>query len=531
MCEEPQPAPQVAGESEHGSPPASAYASAFFSRSKQFTVMGGTFTNAPPNFRMIPMGDLDLRHEVRQKAGSITTRRRRVYAARIHGSNTCMMAIIYQGYNAEEILVPHLDFWQQSDDSHERLQHWSEYTAWIRISTGVLSIELTPPESWTTALDYYHSDFQPSSTSLLTLPPMSEIISSLSLKDYHYICDRHLSRDRNFTAPTKYANQTGSICHASGSEFNKSFEVIDDGWLTEDPVIQDHWFSIEEGTSILENGWIRVNSACVVEGISAAGYTTMMSARVGRTGLPHFHSLDIKSNLEDYGECHLVIISLIYAMECCLQLLGPIENLRPGYLFFCPFAKLEQICQHVCGSRLPAYWSLDSSGREPSVYAGIRPFHEARGFDPDSQDVGMHLGYLLFQLACRRDVLLLHLRKTADDDDIEFKVVSGGEDHGALQQKSVELSGPFSGTESFGVHVQEVEDAEFEGMTADAAASDAVRDPCDLAIKVGLCLEDESPPDSEAQLTRSNEGASDVPVLFHPFDKVEISRSWNVIIA
>jgi hypothetical protein len=59
---------------------------------------------------MIPMGDLDLRHEVRQKAGSITTRRRRVksseskvYAARIHGSNTCMMAIIYQGYNAEEV--------------------------------------------------------------------------------------------------------------------------------------------------------------------------------------------------------------------------------------------------------------------------------------------------------------------------------------------------------------------------------------------------------------------------------------------
>jgi hypothetical protein len=279
-------------------------------------------------------------------------------------------------------------------------------------------------------------------------------------------------------------------------------------------------------------------------------------------------------------------------MECCLQLLGPIENLRPGYLFFCPFAKLETdmpACFVV--PDCPAYWSLDSSGREPlsikmarycgfpdictsvevwgrfwnsSVYAGIRPFHEARGFDPDSQDVGMHLGCPLFQLACRRDVLLLHceskvtqlvlsdlhsVRKTADDDDIEFKVVSGGEDHGALQQKSVELSGPFSGTESFGVHVQEVEDAEFEGMTADAAASDAVRDPCDLAIKVGLCLEDESPPDSEAQLTRSNEGTSDGALsnslyarislttssvastcLFHPFDKVEISRSWNVII-
>ncbi|KAJ6512465.1 hypothetical protein C8R45DRAFT_778558, partial [Mycena sanguinolenta] len=73
----------------------------------------------------------------------------------------------------------------------------------------------------------------------------------------------------------------------------------------------------------------------------------------------------------------------------------------------------------------PAYWPLDPSGAEQltledatslgfasfqlsmeleafswdaSVYAGIREFHKAKGFDPDSQDVARHLGDKLYQV-------------------------------------------------------------------------------------------------------------------------------------
>ncbi|KAJ6462835.1 hypothetical protein C8R45DRAFT_791769, partial [Mycena sanguinolenta] len=72
-----------------------------------------------------------------------------------------------------------------------------------------------------------------------------------------------------------------------------------------------------------------------------------------------------------------------------------------------------------------AYWSLDPSGVhrlslkeatqlgfpsfefttkaegcswDSSVYEGLRQFHEARGFDPYSQDIARHLGHPLFQL-------------------------------------------------------------------------------------------------------------------------------------
>ncbi|KAJ7434592.1 hypothetical protein FB451DRAFT_1003079, partial [Mycena latifolia] len=71
------------------------------------------------------------------------------------------------------------------------------------------------------------------------------------------------------------------------------------------------------------------------------------------------------------------------------------------------------------------YWSLDQSGVgrltadaatrlgfpdfhlitqgigfswDASVYEGLRQFHQAKGFDPYSQDVALHLGVPLYQL-------------------------------------------------------------------------------------------------------------------------------------
>ncbi|KAJ6452400.1 hypothetical protein C8R45DRAFT_789500, partial [Mycena sanguinolenta] len=35
---------------------------------------------------------------------------------------------------------------------------------------------------------------------------------------------------------------------------------------------------------------------------------------------------------------------------------------------------------------------------DASVYGGLRQFHQAQGFDPDSQDVARHLGLPLFRL-------------------------------------------------------------------------------------------------------------------------------------
>jgi hypothetical protein len=38
---------------------------------------------------------------------------------------------------------------------------------------------------------------------------------------------------------------------------------------------------------------------------------------------------------------------------------------------------------------------------DASVYAGLRQFHQAKGFDPDSQDVARYLGHPLYELSMR----------------------------------------------------------------------------------------------------------------------------------
>ncbi|KAJ7438188.1 hypothetical protein B0H11DRAFT_2254776 [Mycena galericulata] len=42
---------------------------------------------------------------------------------------------------------------------------------------------------------------------------------------------------------------------------------------------------------------------------------------------------------------------------------------------------------------------MDVSGVswDSSIYVGLRQFHEAKGFDPDSQDAALHLGHPLLK--------------------------------------------------------------------------------------------------------------------------------------
>lgn len=98
----------------------------------------------------------------------------------------------------------------------------------------------------------------------------------------------------------------------------------------------------------------------------------------------------------------------------------------PGYLFLCPAEDFQIGPSSFCWPDCVAYWSLDPSGAKrlstdeatslgfpsiqfrttiegPSwdsgVYAGIRRFHQAKGFDPESQDLARYLGKPLYQLA------------------------------------------------------------------------------------------------------------------------------------
>ncbi|KAJ7775511.1 hypothetical protein B0H16DRAFT_46771 [Mycena metata] len=97
-----------------------------------------------------------------------------------------------------------------------------------------------------------------------------------------------------------------------------------------------------------------------------------------------------------------------------------------GFLFLCPMEHFQTGPTSFRWPNRPAYWSLDSKGLEAlstveaarlgfppfqlttivvgkfwdaSVYAGLRQFHQAKGFDPDSQEIAIHLGQPLFRLS------------------------------------------------------------------------------------------------------------------------------------
>ncbi|KAJ7725569.1 hypothetical protein B0H16DRAFT_1471809 [Mycena metata] len=109
------------------------YSGAFFPQAKHFVVAGGKFksvthihqaaANAPPDFRIIPIGDLNLLHQLELCSGSGVARRRqgrtfvrRMYSAHIQGCKSNMAVTLYQGDGAK-------DRWNEDISQYSRLRH------------------------------------------------------------------------------------------------------------------------------------------------------------------------------------------------------------------------------------------------------------------------------------------------------------------------------------------------------------------------------------------------------------------------
>ncbi|KAJ6462850.1 hypothetical protein C8R45DRAFT_523986 [Mycena sanguinolenta] len=116
-------------------PESTSHASGMFSDSRQFTVTGGTFTNItknyaaapslPPDLRMIPLGDIDLRREIRvdEYTGIAYSQQQRTFVRRVHsakaiiaGRKSRVTVAVYQGNNGEEE-------WRQDIAKHMSLRH------------------------------------------------------------------------------------------------------------------------------------------------------------------------------------------------------------------------------------------------------------------------------------------------------------------------------------------------------------------------------------------------------------------------
>ncbi|KAJ6506065.1 hypothetical protein DFH09DRAFT_1438583 [Mycena vulgaris] len=245
------------------------YARAFFPKAQNFVVAGGNFKSttkiihvAPPvpsDFRTIPIGDLDLRHETQLDGRYGVVNRwqgrnsvRWVYPGRVHGSKAKMTVVMYQGENAEEE-------WREDISRNSWLRY--SHPSFVQIyatasSTGIHAVifhdDLTPAENLVQKYGgshlsmvylYHHLDTEfgdvdlymysifgeyldssqcmilhlniililydtmeldvPSSpaSSILQPPEDSKIVESTPLDMYHEICSRYLVHYHKLTVP------------------------------------------------------------------------------------------------------------------------------------------------------------------------------------------------------------------------------------------------------------------------------------------------------------------------------------------
>ncbi|KAJ7708013.1 hypothetical protein B0H16DRAFT_1632916 [Mycena metata] len=165
--------------------------------------------------------------------------------------------------------------------------------------------------------------------------------------------------------------------------------------------------------------------SCKADGVSNTKITLRVDSYDAEAWLSQanyiFSRLQITSNLEDY----LLIESIYFTIT--IRSVG--EDPPHGYLSLCPKEDFETSPSSYRWPNRPVYWSLDPEGIkvlsteeaawlgfpsfqlttevrgkswDPSVYTGLRTFHQAKGFNPDSQEVALHLGKRLFRLS--RDV-------------------------------------------------------------------------------------------------------------------------------
>ncbi|KAJ6464400.1 hypothetical protein C8R45DRAFT_499019 [Mycena sanguinolenta] len=309
----------------------------------------------------------------------------------------------------------------------------SEYSLWIRSSTGALCLDLIP-----TSYEFElpeEKDFRVCQLKNVSLDdPNAEaaIISNFNEDEYHDLCsvspiawDRHIYVSTELSiqpVPTIFRTIEPESISLESDSFTpgtliKMAEAPDVGYEQE-----FRWYCGEVQGDVLPNSWTRYDF-CQRNDLQFHTWVklsyppgTFKSWLVQANYI--FTQLQATSHLENY-----VCPDRVYFD---LSVHRSYFNQRRGYLFVCPPEDFRAGGNSFKWPDCPAYWSLDPSGADRlsretaetlgfpgiriqthmsgtswdiSVYEGLRRFHQGKGFDPDSQDLARHLDYPLFELS------------------------------------------------------------------------------------------------------------------------------------
>ncbi|KAJ7509633.1 hypothetical protein B0H11DRAFT_1960453 [Mycena galericulata] len=330
------------------------------------------------------------------------------------------------------------------------------YASWIRQSTGSLVVDVLRSSQKRIPIP---AIFQ--ATPYIPIPRPcfnveSTMVSSLSFLDFYGILATYLDRRRFHMTPKSRSIALGAFVHFPRDNPAQFVELAS----VPSPGIYDGgWNHLGRNGVAMQNGWTRFQCSefsgiAVSRNFRASEHDMhVLFSQAGHI----LSSLNITSNYEEYRWTQALYFHL------------PLKKHLPdGYLFLCPSNDLKtpgdgffQItdCQ--------AYWSLEASGiqklsAEEAVslgfpapvlqvqlisenlgeyeYGTLRKFHQAKGFDPDSQDVARHLGYPLYQICGHPAPPFTHVEEEFSDPDAATTQMTT--EHGIREFDSAPPNGP-----------------------------------------------------------------------------------------
>ncbi|KAK7056041.1 hypothetical protein R3P38DRAFT_2761175 [Favolaschia claudopus] len=329
-----------------------------------------------------------------------------------------VLTVYIRGYLNTEFL---LSFVRQLKFISTKL---STATFWlVNRSTGHLCTDLSSSNSWNIGIDLDSVSFLPE-ISVLDFPKYEKnIMDAMKLNEYYDICYLLLGTFRTGNISILKAVNLGSIISVSTSqrldelvkiasfEPDWEYDFNAGGWCV----------GIGEPLGCITGSgwtWYELQHPLSVSSAEADGALISLEFSVSRqyaaawfSKANHiFKQQNISSNFDDYA--------LIYHVLFEVTISASESETSPGFLFLCPPEALRNGKSSFRWPEFPAYWSLDSSGSTPlcmreaeelgfpsieletriysrswdeSVYIGLRRFHQAKGFDPDSAEVAQHL--------------------------------------------------------------------------------------------------------------------------------------------
>ncbi|KAJ6549634.1 hypothetical protein B0H10DRAFT_2128319 [Mycena sp. CBHHK59/15] len=320
----------------------------------------------------------------------------------------------------------------------------------IRRSTGQLCLDLSPSNPKLHFKRAY--TWQPIHTSMIPMPqlgpyPEPIILSSFTLEEFYdcvqnfgiwkskWFCNIYTSVQLNSIVSWRDSKET--MCH-----MESKIECTDFGWTS------NLGGSDVPQPVVTESGWSCIASWSLDGSLSRIIYATPFNPAIWLAQANHiFSTLQITSDQGTY--------SLVERIQYSIHFPGTLDGIPRGYLFLCPLEDLQTADgTQFRHADLVAYWSLNPLGIEklsteeaenlgfppleltmevpghcwPEItYSALRQFHQAKGFDPESQDVARHLGYPLYQISPEWETRFAYVEEFVEPELTESNSPSNSE--------------------------------------------------------------------------------------------------------